>query len=68
MLMEFDMMCRSKPTGENRFRFYLKDADEDILKKAIAFDEFYSFAYGHQIFDNLEEIKEALKQKQKNNN
>lgn len=57
------MMCRCKPTGENRFRFSVKDADEDILKKALAFEEGYSFIYGHQIFDNLEEIKDALNKK-----
>jgi hypothetical protein len=61
MLMETEMLMLSDAQGENTFRFDVRSATQAQCKKAVAFEESYSEVYGHQIFVNLDEIKQALK-------
>lgn len=61
MLMDLKMMSLTQSTGENTYRFDTVNATRADLREAIGFEESYADIYGHQIFDNLSEIKQALK-------
>lgn len=61
MLLGIEMLRMSDAQGDSTFRFDVENATQEQLKKAIVFEETYSELYGHQIFVNLDEIKQALK-------
>lgn len=61
MLITMDLMKYMKPIGEFLYNFDVETADKEALKKAVRLNDSYRDIYGHDIFDNLQEIKKALK-------
>ena len=61
MLVTVDLMKYMKPIGEFLYHFNVKMADKEALRKAVGLNDSYRDIYGHDIFDNLQEIKKALK-------
>ena len=57
MLITMDILKHIKPTGDFLYHFDVDFADKDTLKKAVRLNNSYRDIYGHDIFDNLQEIK-----------
>lgn len=62
MLMGLDMMKYSKSLRDGTFEFDVKNAGIKELKKAKAINESGLFLYGHDIFINISEIEDRLKE------
>ena len=61
MLLTTKQMQYMKPVGDDQFELNVKTVDATVLKKAVDENEDWHEVFGCDLYSNIEEIKQALR-------